>query len=281
MPLRTDDLLVPVRRPKAGETMIEPYYQDDSVTLYHGDLAEILPTLGQFDACVADPPYGQTSLSWDKWPTGWTSLVAEHTRSLWCFGTMRMLFARMPEFSDWKFAQDVIWAKTRATSVDTSRFRRQHEILTHWYRGKWSEIHNELPKVPRTSVARSSVYAGSGAAAGTSGKRVYGYGDSPTGWVDDGTRYLTTLLEAATVPTFVRAKYAINATQKPVTILETIIRYSVPDGGVVLDPFAGSASTGIAARNLGRSAVLIEVREEQCEAAAKRLSQTDLFGGAA
>jgi site-specific DNA-methyltransferase (adenine-specific) len=260
---------------------IEPYYVDDLVTLYCGKFEDVLPTLGQFDACVADPPYGQSSLAWDKWPTGWVDLVEEHTKSLWCFGTMRMFFDHREEFARWKFAQDVIWEKTRATSVDTSRFRRRHEILTHWYRGKWADITHDLPKVPRaTGPARSSVYAGTGGSAGTAGERVYSYGDSPTGWVDDGTRYLTSILEAATVPTFVRAKYAINATQKPIQLLEPLIQYTVPLGGTVLDPFAGSGSTGIAARNLGRRAVLIEVREEQCQAAAKRLAQTDLFGGA-
>lgn len=258
--------------------MTPPYYSDESVTLYHGDLRDVLPALGmRFDACVADPPYGQTSLAWDKWVDGWPTLLADYTSSLWCFGTMRMFFKRLAEFSDWKFAQDVIWGKTRATSVDTSRFRRRHEILNHWYRGKWADVTHDLPKVSRaSSVARSSVYAGSGSSAGTAGKRVYGYGDSPKGWVDDGTRYLTSILEAATVPTFVRAKYAINQTQKPEAILEPLIRYSVPEGGVVLDPFAGSASTGIAARNLGRRAVLIEAREEQCESAAERLAQQAL-----
>jgi DNA modification methylase len=38
--------------------MIEPYYQDDLVTIYHGDCAEIVPQLGRFDLLLTDPPYG-------------------------------------------------------------------------------------------------------------------------------------------------------------------------------------------------------------------------------
>lgn len=68
-------------------------------------------------------------------------------------------------------------------------------------------------------------------------------------------------------------RVAENETEKPVGILVPLIEYSCPPGGLVCDPFAGSGSTGVAAKLLGRSAVLIEIREQQCEVAAKRLAQ--------
>lgn len=37
---------------------MQPYYQDDAVTIYHGDCREIVPTLGRFDLLLTDPPYG-------------------------------------------------------------------------------------------------------------------------------------------------------------------------------------------------------------------------------
>ena len=69
---------------------MKPYYEGGGIQLWHGDMREILPTLGDFEACVTDPPYQETSLKWDRWVDGWPALVAEHTRSLWCFGSMRM-----------------------------------------------------------------------------------------------------------------------------------------------------------------------------------------------
>lgn len=60
------------------------YYADDSVTLYHGDCREVVPALGiTADCIVADPPYGETSLAWDRWPDGWPAILRQASRSMW------------------------------------------------------------------------------------------------------------------------------------------------------------------------------------------------------
>lgn len=65
---------------------------------------------------------------------------------------------------------------------------------------------------------------------------------------------------------------AVHPTQKPVSIIEPLIRYSCPPGGTVLDPFAGSGSTGVAARMVGRNSILIEGDAEHVEVMSFRIN---------
>jgi len=68
-------------------------------------------------------------------------------------------------------------------------------------------------------------------------------------------------------------EYRYHPTQKPVALFKWCLQL-VPDAQTILDPFAGSGTTGRAAKDLGRKAVLIEIEEKYCEIAAKRMSQS-------
>jgi site-specific DNA-methyltransferase (adenine-specific) len=247
---------------------MKPYYADDLVTLYHDDSVELMSELGvAADCVVADPPYGETSLMWDQWPAGWLYAATDVTRSLWCFGSLRMFLAHADEFSRWKLSQEVIREKQNGTGFAADRFKRVHESVTHWYRGAWGDVHHETPKV---EVAWRTA-ANSGPAApthtGVIGKR---------DWQDDGTRLARTVQR---IPNMWR-RGAIHPTEKPVALLSLLIEYACPPGGLVIDPFAGSGSTLDAARASGRRAIGIEADERYCELAARRLAQGCLFGEA-
>lgn len=245
------------------EAVRSPYYSDASVALYHGDFAAVLSDLGpmELDLIVADPPYGETSLRWDHWPTGWPSLLAPLANSMWCFGSLRMFVNQNREFAGWKLSQDVVWEKHNGSGFATDRFRRIHEHATHWYQGPWANLHHDVPRTIWTGKdkGRSVLHRTQPGHTGAIGSR---------GWEDDGTRQQTSVIYAQSLQ-----QSAINETQKPLAILEPLISYACPIGGLILDPFAGSASTLIAARNLGRRAIGIEAREEQCEKSALWLSQ--------
>lgn len=250
---------------------MQPYYQDDSVTLYQGDMRQILPCLDiAADCVVTDPPYGETSLTWDRWPDGWPDALINHTRSMWCFGSMRMFLDRSTQFSAWKFSQDIVWEKTNGSSLAADRFRRVHEHALHWYRGDWSMIRHETPRIAHDGPGKGSVHhQGQPPHLGEVGKHT---------WTDNGTRLARSVITARSM----WRRGGIHPTEKPTAILRPLIEYACPPGGLVLDPFAGSGSTAAAARLTGRRTVLIEADERYCEVITRRLAQDVLpLGGIA
>ncbi|WP_243061185.1 site-specific DNA-methyltransferase [Nocardioides sp. SR21] len=240
--------------------MTEPYYSDELVTLYHGRFEDVLPSLAlKADLIVADPPYGETSLDWDRWPDGWPSIAAQYARSMWVFGSMRMFLENRDEFADWKMSQDFVWEKHNGSGFAKDRFRRVHEHAIHWYRGKWSEIHHETPTTPDATprqVRRK-----------TRPQHMGVIEDSTYVSVDGGPRLMRSVM-------YHRSTHgrAINETEKPVEVVTPLIQYGCRHGGLVVDLFSGSAAALIAAAQVGCRAVGFEVRESQCESAAERLT---------
>jgi site-specific DNA-methyltransferase (adenine-specific) len=247
------------------------YYTDDYVQLFLGDCREVLPALGvTADCVVADPPYGETSLSWDRWPDGWLDAAAQITRSLWCFGSLRMFLDHRDEFAGWKLSQDVIWEKQNGSGFATDRFRRVHDHALHWYRGPWGGIHHEVPRLPNQGRDRGnrSIEPQSTNRFGHMGQLAV------SAYVDDGLRLARSVIRACNLQ-----RRAIHPAEKPLHVLTPLIEYACPGGGLVIDPFAGSGSTLDAARCSGRRAVGVEIDERYCELAARRLSQAPLITG--
>jgi site-specific DNA-methyltransferase (adenine-specific) len=249
--------------------MNAPYFSDDTVSLYLGDMREVLPALGvTADLIVADPPYGETSLAWDRWPDGWLDVAATVSNSLWCFGSLRMYLDVVQEFkcANWRLSQDVVWEKHNGSNRSTDRFRRIHETPTHWYRGSWAEIYHEAPRVNAGRDRRSPIYESDDRGSDHLG----GYGKKAA-WTDNGTRIMRSIVS-------VRSMHhsAIHPTEKPVGLLTPLITYACPPGGLVIDPFAGSGSTLEAARLSGRRAIGVEADEKYAELAERRLSQATL-----
>ncbi len=244
---------------------MRPYYDRGGITIYHGDCREIMPLLERVPALlITDPPYAETSLPWDQWPSGWLDAIPATTRELWCFGSLRMLFARLHEFDAWRFGQEIIWEKQDGSGFATDRFRRVHEYVVQWYRGPWTALHRAVPRVGITTADKSVVRRALGPAHhGERGESVY---------VDDGQRLMRSVVKVAN-----SHGHALHPTQKPLGILGPLIEYSCPPSGAVLDPFMGSGSTLRAAKNLGRKAIGIEIEERYCEIAAQRLSQEVLL----
>lgn len=244
--------------------MTAPYYDDGTVQLFLGDMREVLPALGvRADLVLADPPYAETSLAWDRWPDGWPALAATVADSMWCFGSMRMFLDRRDEFSGWKLSQDVVWEKHNGSGFAADRFKRVHEIAAHWYRGDWNDLYHDTPRTPYTGPDKHARSRRDNRAAHAGSIKAVTYHD-------DGTRLARSVQKLPSV------RGGLHPTEKPTSLLDKLIRYACPPDGLVLDPFAGSGSTCEAARLSGRRAIGIEISEEYAEKAALRLAQAPL-----
>jgi site-specific DNA-methyltransferase (adenine-specific) len=241
--------------------LMEPYYQDDLVTLFHGNFRDNISAMLGADLILTDPPYGDTSLKWDRWPGGWAQEVLPLAPAMWMFGSMRMFLDFGSQIMpSWTFSQDIVWEKHNGSGFLNDRFRRVHEHALMFYQGAWESIYKS-PQHTYDAVAKTVRRKSRPAHMGNIEAGSYTS-------VDGGPRLMTSVLQ-------VRSEHgrAIHPTQKPLGILRPLIEYSCPPGGLVIDPFGGSGSTALIARMTGRRCVTFEVDEQYAEAAALRLSQ--------
>jgi site-specific DNA-methyltransferase (adenine-specific) len=242
-----------------------------TVRILQGDCRAVLDTLGpeSFDACIADPPYEDTSLAWDKACAGWipaVSRVLKESASIWVFGSMRHLvvdrvFAKMRR-EGFRYSQDIVWQKQNGTGFHNDRFRRVHEHAVLFYRGPWERVHH-APQFTLDATAKT--------VRRKTRPTHTGYIEAGHYVSEDGGPRLERTVQN------IRNEHgrAIHPTQKPVALLQKLIRYSSPPGGSVVDPFGGSGSTAMAARNVGRTCTCVEV-----DAAMVEKSREWLAGGA-
>ena len=247
-----------------------------TTTILHGDCRDVMAVFPaeSFDCVIADPPYGETSLKWDTWQQGWPAAVLrvlKSTGSMWGFGSFRMFFENADEFVGWRFSHDVIWEKHNGSGLFADRFRRVHEIAAHFYRADspWGQVF----KSPQfTNDARARVVRKKGRPAqwiGATGETTYRSEDG-------GPRLMRSVLQ-------VHSEHgrALHPTQKPLGIVEPLLRYACPAGGHVLDPFAGSGTTALAAKAIGADTTLIEADPEFFKVASDRVQGDALFDGTA
>jgi hypothetical protein len=108
------------------------------------------------------PPYGDTSLAWDRRCEGWLEVATQIIKpngSMWVFGSMRLFVETGERFrqAGWRYAQDVVWEKQNGSGFSADRFKRVHECAVQFYlaTARWTEIYNEVQRVPRTGADKS------------------------------------------------------------------------------------------------------------------------------
>lgn len=232
----------------------------------HGDCRTELKRHGPFDMLLADPPYGDTSLSWDKRCDGWievaSSLLAP-TGSMWVFGSMRFFQDMGTKFKDagWRYAQDIVWEKHNGSGFHADRFKRVHEHAVQYYRGgtPWANIYND---VQTTDDATARTVRRKRRPTHTGHIDASHYVSE-----DGGPRLMRSVI-------YMRSMHgrAIHPTEKPADLIEILVRTSCPPSGTVGDLFAGSGSCGEAAMLCGRKYVGCEIDPQMTQRANDRLS---------
>lgn len=235
---------------------MKPYYEDDAVTLYHGDSLEVLAGMEDVSvkAVLTDPPYTERTHAKAKTNKAGTGGKAIEFKS----------------FSD----EDLDAALTECGRVSQSWV-----VATLDYR---HAVRMELNPVPNLRMMRVGVWVKTNPMPQITGDR------PGQGW--EAIAYLhRTGIRSAWNGGGKHGNYILptiqnegHPTSKPLPMVSEWVRHFTNHGDTVLDPFAGSGTTLRAAVDNGRKAIGVEIDEAYCELIAKRLSQgaLDLFGAA-
>lgn len=226
--------------------MTQPYYADESVTIYHGDCREILPSLGKVDLVLTDPPYSMKHVDGGGFASARAFYrdgaldgmcefqLAEHAEVL-CVAPQLVVFHsrdQVGEYASWilsKFGHyDLhVWFKTNAIPFVCNTWKSDIEYIALGWTAK---AHQIVPQDAKSKVYVSSLERG-----------------------------------------------ALHPTQKPVGLMSKYVAVLAAESDVILDPYMGSGTTLFCAKRLGRKAIGIEIEERYCEIAANRCRQMVLL----
>lgn len=245
-----------------------------SIRILTGDCRGLMAAEGPFDLIIADPPYADTSLAWDRRVHGWLEVAntaLKPTGSLWLFGSMRSFIGSATAIARarFRYAQDIVWEKHNGSGFAADRFKRVHEHAVQLYRADapWGGVFNEVQTTADATARalrrkRGPTHTGNIEAA-------------PYASEDGGPRLMRSV-----IPMRSMHGRAIHPTEKPSALLEILVRTSCPPDGLVGDFFAGSGAAGEACAMTGRRYVGCEIDAEMANAARARLAG-NLFSSAA
>ena len=262
----------------------KPYYRkNDIVKLFEGDCLDILPTLPKcsVDMIFADPPYNLSNGGitchagrmvsvnkgdWDKsngidkdhefvidWLTA-CRRVLKDDGTIWVSGTMHKIYSigfALQQLG-YKLLNDISWFKPNAApNLSCRYFTHSHETLL-WV----AKSENSKHKFDYQLM-----------------KQIAGGKQMRSLWKDIDVEDEPQDIWSITTPTKTEKKFGKHPTQKPVALLERIILASTNSGDVILDPFTGSSTTGVAAVRHNRRFIGIDNNTEYLELSVKRLEE--------
>ena len=241
--------------------------------LYNGDCIEVMKQLISegviVDCIITDLPYGTTPCPWDiiiPFDEMWECInkIVKPNGAVVLFGQEPFSsLLRVSNIKNYKY--DWIWKKERLTNVFQVK-RRPGKIVENI-----SVFYKKQPtynpqKTKHEGPLRSNKI---GDKARFSITQTGGNGPKPMEYVDDGTRYPLQIIECNRDSMY---DTKFHPTQKPVSLLENLIKTYTNEGEIVLDFTMGSGSTGVACVNTNRNFIGIELNTEYYNIADKRIN---------
>ena len=253
-----------------------------------GDCADLLRGLpdDSIDLILTDPPWGATRLRLDEngrpppaiWPE--CMRVAKPAAWLFCFGNLRLWADVMAGGFEPYF--EYIWLKAKLPLNKNPRHHPTHahescmvfhcgadHAAERYYDADALRTHGHAKYARRARTGRQTTYRAEHGLRRTVDRR----GSA------DGSRAATTILSYANKSAMQRRERTDHPTQKPTDMLRYLIRGYCPPDGVVLDPYAGSGSTLVAARAVGRRFAGAEINPEWQALCSARLLSIIASGG--
>lgn len=243
-----------------------------ALQLFTGDCFEIMPRLpcGSVQLILCDPPYGTTMNSWDT-ALPFAQLWSQYRSVLSAGGTV-ILFGNQPFTSaavlsnpKW-FKQCLVWDKNKCGSPGLAKVRpmQTHEDIIVFAPGRTTYNPQMEPGEPYSRKSSNP--------EGYVGRcNNHKYGLKPRmGFENTGERYPKSILR---ISRDFSAQQAVHPTQKPVPLMEWLIKTYSNEGDMVLDNCMGSGSTGIAALRTGRRFIGIEKDPAMAEVASRRIRE--------
>jgi len=238
----------------------------DNCSLMLGDCLERMKEIpdGSVDLILADPPYGTTACKWDSvidLPLMWEQLKRVIKPSGAIVMTASQPFTTVLISSNMKmFKYCWIWDKVRGVGFQIAKFRpmMRTEDVVVFGNGNGALATYNPQMVERDKIKKSKCYSSSDS--------------SPLAYNDGLEReythkYPTNVIEVSNAS----QKGKVHPTQKPVALMEYLIRTYTHEGETVLDFTMGSGTTGIACKNTGRKFIGIEKDAGYFEIASKRI----------
>jgi site-specific DNA-methyltransferase (adenine-specific) len=233
-----------------------------NATLINGDCFTVLPKLNEkFDAVISDPPYGITACDWDNpipLDSFWNMVerLTKQTANVVLFGCGKFTVDLVNSKRKW-YRYDLVWHKSKKVGFLNANLMpmRNHESIRVFTRPGFFKTATYNPqKTPGGKVGikkvnhRSCVYADRG---------VYTH-------VSDGTMHPCSVLPF-------NNESGQHPTQKPLALMEFLVRSYTNEKDTVIDPFMGSGTTGVACAKAGRAFIGIESNKNYFEIACERI----------